>query len=79
MESTKYANERIPQHPAYHLAFLHVETRIVDKGVCQKQAFDGRAEERGIQDKRTVFNRCDRAVINSRKKKEPADAGSFAL
>jgi hypothetical protein len=35
MESTKDANERIPQHPAYHLAFLHVETRIVDKGVCQ--------------------------------------------
>src|SRR5712664_540573 len=37
MESTKDANERIPQHPGYHLTFLHVETRIVDKGVCQSR------------------------------------------
>jgi hypothetical protein len=48
------------------------------QGRVPKQAFDGRAEERGPQDKPAVFNRCDRAVINSRKKK-PADAGSFAL
>ena len=51
---------------------------LLTRACAKKQALDGRAEERGIQDKRTVFNRCDRAVISSRKK-EPADAGSFAL
>jgi hypothetical protein len=40
----KDANERIPQHPAYHLAFLHVETRIVDKRVCQSTAVQKSAE-----------------------------------
>src|SRR5712664_1783156 len=64
----KDANEGIPQHPAYHLAFLHVETRIVDKGVCQSRHLTagGRAQ---TQYKRTVIVRCDRAVINSRKKR----------
>ena len=76
MESTKYANERIPQHPAYHLAFLHVETRIVDMGVCQKQAFDGRAEERGQTDR---FQPLRSGSYQLTQKKEPADAGSFAL
>jgi hypothetical protein len=78
MDPRKDANEGIPQHPAYHLAFLHVETRIVDKGVCQSRHLTA-VQKSADPGQVGRFQPLRSGSYQLTQKKEPADAGSFAL
>jgi hypothetical protein len=62
----------------HHLAFLRVETRIADEGVCQSRHLTA-AQKSADPGQTGRFQPLRSGSYQLTQKKEPADAGSFAL